>query len=56
MPTHFKAAVDDSDEGAGDVEAPLDLSDGALHAAAPEGFGKVHEGEGGQEELGNHTS
>lgn len=28
--THFKAAIYDSDERAGDIKAPLNLSDAAL--------------------------
>lgn len=51
--THLEAAVDDADEGAGDVEAPLDLGDGALHVRAAEGFGEVHKRQRGQEELEN---
>lgn len=51
--THFEAAVDDSNQGAGDVESPLDLSDGALHVGSTEGFCKIYERQRNQEELEN---
>lgn len=54
--THFKAAIYDTDEGAGDVEAPLDLCDGALHVGPPKGFGKVCKRHGEQEELETHKN
>lgn len=41
-PTHLKAAINDPDERAGDVEAPLNLSDGALHVGSAEGFGEIN--------------
>lgn len=49
--TDLKAAINDSYEGAGDVKAPLNLGDGALHVGTTEGFGEIDEGHGGQEEL-----
>lgn len=56
MHTHFKAAVDDSDEGTGDVEAPLDLSDAALHVRAAESFRKENERKRDQKKLQRHIA
>lgn len=55
MPTHLKTAINDPDERAGDVEAPLYLSDGALHVGSTEGFGEVNKRQGDQEKLQRHT-
>lgn len=49
--TNLKASVNDADQITGDVEPPLQLRDGALHVAAGQGFGKVGEGQGGEEHL-----
>lgn len=56
MHTHFKAAIDGSCEGAGDIKAPLNLSDGAFHVGATKGFGEEYEWQRCHEELENtHT-
>ena len=41
--THLKAAIDHPDKGTGDIEAPLDLGDGALHVGSTKSFGEIHE-------------
>lgn len=53
--THFKAAVYHSDEGAGDIKAPLDLSDAALHVGATKSFGEEYERKGDQKKLQRHV-
>lgn len=52
--THFKTAIDDSNERTGDIKAALDLSDGALHIGSAEGFGEVNECQGDQKKLQTH--
>lgn len=52
--THFKAAIEDSGEGAGDIEAPLDLSDAALHIRAAKSFRKENKCKRDQKELQRH--
>lgn len=56
--THFKTAIYDTNEGAGDIKAPLNLGDGALHIGSAEGFGKEYKRHRSQEELGTqkHTT
>ncbi len=52
--THFKTAIYNSNEGAGNIKASLNLGDGALHVGSAKGFGKVCKGHRGQEELETH--
>lgn len=43
--THLKAAVYESDVGAGEVKASLNLGNGALHVGSRQGLGEAGEGE-----------
>lgn len=52
--THFKTAIDDPNERTGDIEAALDLSDGALQIGSAEGFGEVNKCQGDQKKLQKH--
>lgn len=54
MSTHFKTAIDNSDEGTGDIEAPLDLSDTALHICSAQSFRKENKCKGDQKKLQRH--
>lgn len=53
-PTHLKTAINDPNKRAGDVKAPLNLSDGALQVGSAEGFGEIDKRQGDQEELQTH--
>lgn len=54
--THFKAAIYNSNEGAGDIKAPFNLCDGALHIGSTKGFGKIYKSQRDQEELETHKT
>lgn len=54
--THFKAAIYNSDEGTGDIEAPLDLSDAALHIGSTKRFRKEYKCKRDQKQLWRHIS
>lgn len=43
--THLKAAIYESNVGAGEVKASLNLGNGALHVGSSEGLGEAGEGE-----------
>lgn len=43
--THLKAAIYESDVGAGEVKASLDLGNGALHVGSCQGLGEAGKGE-----------
>lgn len=49
--THLKAAVNESDVGAGEVKTSLNLGDGALHVGSRQSLGKAGEGECHNKEL-----
>lgn len=49
--THLETAIYESDEGAGEIEASLDLCDGALHVGAGQRFGEVGKGQCHDEQL-----
>lgn len=51
--THLKAAIYESSERAGEVEASLDLRDGALHVGSRQGLGEIGERQRHYEQLGN---
>lgn len=49
--THLKTAIDESNVGAGEVEPPLDLGDGALHVGSCQSLGEAGEGQRHDEQL-----
>lgn len=51
--THLKTAIDESNVGAGEVEPPLDLGDGALHVGSCQSLGETGEGQRHDEQLQN---
>ena len=51
--THLETAIDESDVRAGEVEASLDLSDGALHVGPRQGLGEIGEGQRHNKQLGD---
>lgn len=51
--THLKTAIDESNVGAGEVEPPLDLGDGALHVGSCQSLGEAGEGQRHDEQLQN---
>lgn len=42
--THLKTSIYETNVCAGEVKAPLYLSDGALHVGSSQGFGEIGEG------------
>lgn len=51
--THLKTAINESNVGAGEVEPPLDLGDGALHVCSCQSLGEAGEGQRHDEQLQN---